>query len=74
MVLFAENTNKTLRALSLFYIKDEEFLILPHLEVKKHFHKKATDYQRWLSGMNKIKKKALSKYGDLSIKSIIKSL
>lgn len=27
MVLFAENTNKTLRALSLFYIKDEEFLI-----------------------------------------------
>lgn len=55
-------------------LKDEEFLILPHPEVKKHFHKKATDYQRWLSGMNKIKKKALITHGDLSIKSIIKSL
>lgn len=55
-------------------LKKEDFLILPHSEVKQHFLKKANDYQRWLSGMNKIKQRALNTHGDLTIKSIIKSL
>jgi short-subunit dehydrogenase len=55
-------------------LEKEEFLILPHPEVKQHFLKKANDYQRWLSGMTKIKQRALSTHGDLTIKSIIKSL
>ena len=52
----------------------EEFLILPHPEVEKYFLKKATDYQKWLGGMKKLRRKVLDRSGDLDIKSIIKSL
>jgi len=35
-------------------IRREEFLILPHPEVREYFLKKATDYERWLAGMRKL--------------------
>mmetsp|Transcript_38998 Transcript_38998/g.81993 ORF Transcript_38998/g.81993 Transcript_38998/m.81993 type:complete len:294 (-) Transcript_38998:75-956(-) len=32
------------------------FLVLPHPQVKKYFVRKATNYERWIKGMGKVKK------------------
>ncbi len=37
-------------------IEREEFLILPHSEVKDYFQKKAKDYEGWLRGMRRLHK------------------
>jgi NAD(P)-dependent dehydrogenase (short-subunit alcohol dehydrogenase family) len=36
-------------------IRDEKFLILPHPEVAEYFERKATDYDRWLKGMRRLR-------------------
>jgi len=36
-------------------IRDERFLILPHPEVGEFFRRKATDYERWLRGMRRLR-------------------
>ena len=36
-------------------IRDEHFLILPHPEVAEYFRRKATDYDRWLKGMRRLR-------------------
>ena len=36
-------------------IEREQFLILPHPEVAKYFRNKATDYDRWLADMQKLR-------------------
>jgi NAD(P)-dependent dehydrogenase (short-subunit alcohol dehydrogenase family) len=36
-------------------IRDEKFLILPHPEVAEYFNRKATDYDRWLKGMRRLR-------------------
>jgi len=38
-------------------IRDERFLILPHPEVATYFERKATDYERWLRGMRRLKER-----------------
>jgi hypothetical protein len=38
-------------------LADERFLILPHPEVAEYFLRKATDYDRWLRGMSKLRAK-----------------
>ncbi len=38
-------------------IAEEKFLILPHPEVAEYFRRKATDYDRWLGGMRRLKVK-----------------
>ncbi len=35
-------------------LRDERFLILPHPEVAEFFRRKATDYDRWLRGMQRL--------------------
>jgi hypothetical protein len=35
-------------------LRDERFLILPHPEVLEFFRHKASDYDRWLSGMRRL--------------------
>jgi NAD(P)-dependent dehydrogenase (short-subunit alcohol dehydrogenase family) len=39
-------------------IAEERFLILPHPEVAEYFQRKASDYERWLRGMRRLKAKA----------------
>ncbi len=34
----------------------EKFLILPHPEVEKFFQNKANDYDRWISGMQRLQR------------------
>jgi len=35
-------------------LADERFLILPHPEVAEYFSRKASDHDRWLSGMRRL--------------------
>lgn len=39
-------------------IAEEKFLILPHPEVAEYMRRKATDYDRWLRGMRRLKNTA----------------
>lgn len=41
-------------------IREERFLILPHPEVAEYFRRKAGDYDRWLSGMRRLRARILS--------------
>jgi NAD(P)-dependent dehydrogenase (short-subunit alcohol dehydrogenase family) len=36
-------------------VRAERFLILPHPEVREYFLRKASDYERWLSGMRRLR-------------------
>jgi NAD(P)-dependent dehydrogenase (short-subunit alcohol dehydrogenase family) len=36
-------------------LRDETFLILPHPEVRDYFARKASDYDRWLRGMQRLR-------------------
>jgi hypothetical protein len=36
-------------------IAAEEFLILPHPQVAAYFQRKASDYDRWLAGMRRMR-------------------
>ena len=41
-------------------IREERFLILPHPTVAKYFQHKASDYERWLAGMRRLRARFLS--------------
>lgn len=41
-------------------IRQEKFLILPHPEVAEYFQRKANDYDRWLNGMRRMRKRVLA--------------
>lgn len=36
-------------------LRDERFLVLPHPEVADYFRRKASDYDRWLGGMRRLR-------------------
>jgi short-subunit dehydrogenase len=38
-------------------LASEDFLILPHPEVKTYFQRKASDYDRWITGMRRMRDK-----------------
>ena len=40
-------------------LRDERFLILPHPEVLGFFQRKASDYERWLRGMRRLREKVM---------------
>jgi NAD(P)-dependent dehydrogenase (short-subunit alcohol dehydrogenase family) len=37
-------------------LAEERFLILPHPEVLEYFRRKASDYDRWLAGMRRLRR------------------
>ena len=37
-------------------LREENFLILPHPDVKEYFQRKAMDYDRWIRGMRRLRK------------------
>jgi NAD(P)-dependent dehydrogenase (short-subunit alcohol dehydrogenase family) len=41
-------------------VRTEKFLILPHPEVAEYFQRKAGDYDRWLHGMRRLRKRVLA--------------
>jgi NAD(P)-dependent dehydrogenase (short-subunit alcohol dehydrogenase family) len=40
-------------------VRDERFLILPHPEVREYFLRKASDYDRWLAGMQRLRERVV---------------
>ena len=46
-------------------IEKEQFLITPHEEVLEYISRKANDYDRWISGMQRLQGKFEEFYGDL---------
>lgn len=40
-------------------MREERFLVLPHAEVETYFQRKATDYDRWLGGMRRFRRKLM---------------
>ncbi len=50
-------------AMAVAGLAEERFLILPHPQVRKYLGHKATDYERWLKGMRRIRH---SLFGDQS--------
>ncbi len=40
-------------------MRDEKFLVLPHEEVLTYFQRKATDYDRWIGGMRRFRRKLM---------------
>jgi hypothetical protein len=40
-------------------LQKEEFLILPHPEVKTYMQRKTADYDRWLQGMRRLQARFL---------------
>jgi NAD(P)-dependent dehydrogenase (short-subunit alcohol dehydrogenase family) len=41
-------------------MRDGRFLVLPHPQVETYFQRKANDYDRWLGGMRRFRKKLMS--------------
>jgi NAD(P)-dependent dehydrogenase (short-subunit alcohol dehydrogenase family) len=41
-------------------MREERFLILPHPEVAEYFRRKASDYDRWLRGMRRMRDRILA--------------
>lgn len=44
-------------------LREERFLILPHAEVLGFYQRKATDYDRWLGGMRRLRDKVVGALG-----------
>lgn len=40
-------------------MREERFLVLPHPEVAEYFQRKASDYDRWLRGMRRLRERVL---------------
>ncbi len=46
-------------------LRAERFLILPHPEVAEYFRRKAADYDRWLSGMRRLRQRTVGNAPEL---------
>jgi NAD(P)-dependent dehydrogenase (short-subunit alcohol dehydrogenase family) len=45
-------------------VQQEQFLILPHPEVAEYIQFKSSNYDRWLGGMRKLRRKVIAKLGN----------
>lgn len=55
-------------------VHDEQFLILPHPEVKRYVQQKAADPDRWLQGMRRLRHKIIQRAGNTEITEMHKWL
>ena len=53
-------------------IEAEKFLILPHPDVSQFIQYKTSDYDRWLGGMRKLRRKIVSEIGSTRLKEMHK--
>ena len=53
-------------------VKDEQFLILPHPEVHTFMQHKASDTDRWIGGMRRLRRDIIDKVGGTDLKSMHK--
>ena len=53
-------------------IEAEKFLILPHPEVEKYMQVKAANYDRWVAGMRKLRRKLIEKAGSSLLRDMHK--
>ena len=44
-------------------LQDERFLILPHPQVSEYMHRKVSDYDRWIGGMARLRRKIMTDAG-----------
>ena len=53
-------------------LKAEHFLILPHPEVEKYRNRKAADYDRWITGMRRLRSNIIKELGTTRLESMHK--
>ena len=53
-------------------LEDESFLILPHPQVEKFHQNKATDYDRWIHGMRRLRSNIIEQVGSTNLASMHK--
>ena len=53
-------------------IHEDRFMILTHPEVENFFQKKASDYNRWISGMRKMRRNIIEAVGSTHLKDMHK--
>lgn len=51
-------------------LQEERFLILPHPEVENYRQRKSADYDRWISGMQRLRRKIIDETGATRLESI----
>ena len=53
-------------------LEDERFLILPHPEVEKYRERKADNYDRWITGMRRLRHNIINKLDSTCLESMHK--
>lgn len=51
-------------------LKEERFLILPHPQVAAYRQTKATDYERWIRGMRRMRSRVIGEAGTTDVKTM----
>ena len=52
--------------------EEERFLILPHAEVEQYRQRKGSDYDRWVSGMRRLRAHIIKQLGSTRLEEIHK--
>ena len=53
-------------------LQEERFLILPHPQVKQYCERKSADYDRWITGMRRLRARIVKQLGSTRIERMHK--